>query len=158
MNVQALIENFRARNNFSDDEIAAIRTDRTLRKELVDHFRTKQDRAFALTLLNTFIELRKGENNEISIDDLMLASFLLGMHGQVADSLKVWQAKQVDFDTYCGIDIQLVPFAGVEETISFLKTQTGDDAKEALKHVRACSKGGDFDDLKEYYSETPWWV
>lgn len=158
MDVETLIENFRTRRNFSNDEILAIRTDRTLRADLVNHFRRTRDKPFALALLDTFIEMRKDPMSEISIDDLMLASFLLGRHGQVEDSLKVWEAKRVDFDTYCGVDIQLVPFAGVDRTISFLQTQTEEEAKEALKYVLACLKAGDFDDLEQYYEETPWWV
>ena len=158
MDTETLIENFRTRHNFADNEISAIRTDRTLRAELVSHFKVYRDRKFALALLDTFIELRKDPKNEVSIDDLMLASFILALHGQVEDSLKIWEAKRVDFDTYCGVDIQLVPFAGVDETVSFLKTQNDEEAREALKYVLACSKAGDFDDLEEYYNETPWWI
>jgi hypothetical protein len=158
MDTETLIENFKTRHRFSKNEISAIQTDKILRAELVNYFRLNSDRTFALALLDTFIELRKDPKNEVSIDDLMLASFILGMHGQVEDSLKVWEAKKVDFDTYCGVDIQLVSFAGVDETVSFLQKQNDDEAKEALKYVQACSKGGDFDDLEEYYNETPWWI
>lgn len=158
MDTETLIENFKTRHNFADNEISAIQTDKTLRKELVNHFKVNRDRTFALALLDTFIELRKDPNNEVSIDDLMLASYILGMHRQVEDSLKIWEAKRVDFDTYCGVDIQLVPFAGVDKTVSFLQMQNDDEAKEALKYVLACSKAGDFDDLEEYYNETPWWI
>jgi hypothetical protein len=84
--------------------------------------------------------------------------FILGMHGMVEDSLKVWEAKSVDFDTYCGLDIQLVPFAGVAETVSFLQTQRGTEAKKALEYVLACLKAGDFDNLEAYYNETPLWI
>jgi len=88
----------------------------------------------------------------------MLAGFILGMHKQVQDCIKIWQAKKVDFDCYCGIDIQLVPFAGVDETISYLREQKTDEANKALEYVLACTKAGDFDDLNEYYSGTPWYV
>jgi hypothetical protein len=158
MDVETLLENFRKNQTFSNDEILAICTDTTLRVNLVGHFRTERNRPFALALLDTVIKLRKDPSKKISIDDLMLASFLLGMHGQVEDSLKVWEAKRVDFDAYCGVDIRLVPFAGVDETISFLHTQTDDEAKETLKYILTCSKAGDFDDLEEYYNGMPWWV
>ena len=158
MDTETLLENFKTRHSFSDNEISAIQTDRTLRAGLVNYFKVNRDRTFALALLDTFTELRKDPKNEVSIDDLMLAGFILGMHGQVEDSLKIWEAKRVDFDTYCGVDIQLVPFAGVDETVSFLQTQNDDEAKEALKYVLACSNAGNFDDLEEYYNETPWWI
>src|SRR5690242_4762250 len=133
MNVETLLENFNIPHSLHDDEILAIRTDEALRVELVGYFKSYRDRPFTLALLNRFIELRKDLKNEISNNDLMLASFLLGMHGKVEDTLKVWEAKRVDFDTYCGIDIQLVPFDGVDNTIAFLQTQTDDEAKEALE-------------------------
>jgi len=150
MNVETLLENFKTQQTLSVDEILSIRIDETLREELVNHFRTHRDRPFALALLNKFIELREDLKNEISINDLMLASFILGMHGEVEDSLKVWEAKRVDFDTYCGLDIQLVPFAGVNETIAFLETQNDTEAKAALEYVTACANGGDFDELDDY--------
>jgi hypothetical protein len=159
MNTQDLIQRFKTHHTFSDDEILAIRTDETLRADLVQYFRTHHDRPFALALLNRLIELRKDTSNEISMYDLMLASFLLGTHGQVEDCLKVWEAKRVDFDTYCGVDIQLVPFAGVDQTIAFLQTQTdNEEAKKALKYVLECAKCGDFDDLEAYNNEITLWL
>src|SRR5687768_5891680 len=128
MDIETLLEKYNTRHNFSDEEISAIRTEPTLRASLVNYFRVNRNRAFALALLDTFIELRKDPVNEVSIDDLMLASFILGMHEKVEDSLKIWEAKRVDFDTYCGVDIQLVPFAGVDETVSFLQTRNDDEA------------------------------
>ena len=158
MNTETLIKSFKERHSFSDNEISCIQADKALRAELVNYFRINRDRTFALVLLNTFIELRKDPKNEVSIDDLMLASFILGVHGQVEDCLKIWEAKRVDFDTYCGLDIQLVPFARFDKTVFFLQTQSDDEAKEALKYVITCSKAGDFDDLEEYYNGTPWWI
>lgn len=157
MNAETLLDNFNTRHTFSQDETLAIHSEGILRTDLVNYFRRHRNRPFALTLLNRFIELRK-EKNGTTIEDLMLASFLLGMHGQVEDSLKVWEAKRIDFDTYCGVDIQLVPFAGVDQTIAYLQTQSGSDAKDALEYVSSCAKSGDFDDLEKYYNESPWWL
>ncbi|HEY8916631.1 MAG TPA: hypothetical protein VIM87_09340 [Chitinophaga sp.] len=158
MDAETLINNFKKSLTFSDKDIIAIQTDNTLRAGLISFFRSHHDRNFSLTLLDKLIELRREPRHEISIDDLMLASFIIGMHGQVEDCLKVWKAKRVDFDTYCGVDIQLIPFAGVDKTITFLRTQTDNEAKKALEYILACSEAGDFDDLDEYYNQTPWWV
>ena len=158
MDIDQIIKSFRLNNGFGQDEIEAVRSNQELRTALVAHFKTERDRPFALALLNTFIELRKDPENEIPIEDLMLAGFLLGAHGHVEDSLKIWEAKQVDFDTYCGLDIQLVAFAGVDKTISFLQTQTSDEAGEALKYILICLEAGDFNNLKGYYDETHWWI
>lgn len=158
MDIGILIEKFKSTNSFSDDDLLEIRATRALRLDLIEYFKVGKDRHFALSLLDKFIELRKDPKNEISIDDLMLAGFIVGMHKHVEDSLKIWEAKRVDFDAYCGVDIQLLPFAGVEQTIIYLKTQTGTEAKEALAYVTACADGGDFDELEGYYNSLPWWV
>ncbi len=158
MDVNQVLENFKSNNSFSSDTILAIQSDSKLRSDLVTHFQTNRDRQFALSLINMFIELRKYPDNEISINDLMLAGYLLGMHGHVEDCLKVWEAKSVDFDTLAGVDIQLIPFAGVDRTISFLKTQTEEEAKQALEYIQDCLAAGDFEELGDYYTETPWWV
>lgn len=161
MDIQTLLDNFTTHQIFSVNEILAIRTDQAFRQALVDHFRTNTNRPFAIALLNTFIKLRKHPENEnyISMEDLMLASYILGLHKQVEDCLKVWEAKNVDFDSFCGVDIQLVPFAGVNETIVYLGKQTGLEADKALEYILECKKCGDFDDLEEYYQEGyPWFI
>lgn len=160
MEVAALIDNYNHNQRLTDDDILQIRTNRGFRLDLCSYFRQNKNRSFAIELMNTFIRLRKDLLNKILIDDLMLAAYILGLHQQVEDCLLVWEAKQVDFDTYCALDIQLGPFAGVPETIRYLQTQNSEEAKAALKHVTACIKGGDFDELTAYYSEEnlPWWI
>ncbi len=68
--------------------------------------------------------------------------------------------KSTDESTFCYVDIQLVPFAGVEETISFLKSQNTEKTEKILEHIEACNKSGNFDNLEEYYSveKLPWWI
>ncbi|RZJ36846.1 MAG: hypothetical protein EOO18_07025 [Chryseobacterium sp.] len=88
----------------------------------------------------------------------MLACYILGKHNQIKDCLKIWEAKRIDFDTFCYVDIQLVAFAGVQQTIEYLKTQTLEEAKQALEYVIECSEAGDFEDLETYFNETPWFV
>lgn len=128
-----------------------------LRKDLVRYFREHQNRDFAVTLLNAFIEYR-GKPGEIgSMEDLMLACYILGLHQQLSDCLLIWNAKNTDFDSYCGVDIQLVVFAGVEKTIAYLESI---EAKDALEYVTECKDAGDFDDLEKYYSpdKFPWFI
>jgi phosphatidate phosphatase APP1 len=110
--------------------------------------------------LDKFIHIRQDPNGEMPAEDLMFACYILGLHNQIEDSLKIWEAKNADFDTYCGLDIQLVPFAGVKETIEFLKEQTSDEGKKAFEYVSNSSKCGDFDDLEDYFSKEtmPWFI
>jgi hypothetical protein len=78
----------------------------------------------------------------------------------IEDCLRIWNAKTTDFDTFCYIDIQLVPFAGLDETINFLKAINTNEAKDALKYLLDCKKSGDFDNLDGYYAKDslPWYV
>ena len=160
MDVKTILENFHREKNIRQDVIDAIESDRELRVEFVNYFRNNNDREFVLHLLDKMTSIRKADANKLSGDSLMFACYILGFHNQVDDCIKIWDAKATDFDTYCYIDIQLVPFAGVEETISFLKQQNTDKAKKVLEHIEACHKAGDFDNLDEYYSKDnlPWWV
>lgn len=52
---------------------------------------------------------------------LMFACHIPGKHNQIEDYLKVREAKRIDFDTFWYVDIQLKAFAGVQETIEYLK-------------------------------------
>jgi hypothetical protein len=160
MEIETLIDKYSQRKQISEDEIQQIRANRELREGLCSYFREHKNRDFAIELLNTLIFLRKDPEKKISIDDLMLASYILGFHQQIKDSLLIWKAKNVDFDSYCGFDIQLIPFAGPIETINYLQSVNTIEATEALQHITACLNGGDFDSLKEYYSldNLPWWV
>jgi hypothetical protein len=93
-------------------------------------------------------------------ETLMLSAYLLGLHQNVEDCLKIWKSKTTDFDTYCGFDIQLVVFAGVEKTIEYLKTNKSEESEDALKYIKECQKSGDFDEIEDYFSETelPWFI
>jgi hypothetical protein len=160
MQVKDLINNYLQTKKISETDIGQIRTDIELRPSLCKYFGINKNREFALALLNTFIELRKVPEKEILTDDLMLACYILGLHQQVEDCLLIWKAKKVDFDSYCGVDIQLIAFAGVASASNYLQTTNSEDAKEALQYITACSKGGDFDNLDAYFSpdNLPWWV
>ncbi|HVU57681.1 MAG TPA: hypothetical protein VHD83_21615 [Puia sp.] len=160
MQVKDLVNNYLQTKAISENDIEQIRIDRELRSDLCKYFGTVKNREFALELWNTVIELRKNPEKEILIDDLMLACYILGLHQQVADCRLIWKAKNVDFDAFCGVDVQLMAFAGAAPAISYLQTTNGDDVKAALKYMIDCSNAGDFDNLEDYFSldNLPWWV
>src|ERR1700750_999148 len=147
-----LIKRHEITREFSASYIAEIQTNGQLRSALCQYFYEHKDRRFALAMFNTFVELRKAPTNEILMDDLMFCSYILGLHKQIEDCLLIWKAKNVDFDTYCGFDIQLMVFAGVESTIHYLETSQSPVAKEALAYLRNCDAVGDFDELDKYFS------
>jgi len=158
MNIESIIETFNSDGIITAELIAEIENNRSFCADLVIYFRQNKHRQFVLALLDELIRIRR--ESGLLGDHLMLACYLLGLHNQVEDCLKVWEAKRVDFDSYCYIDNQLLPFAGVEETISYLKTQTSDEAIAALKYVEECKEAGDFDILDEYFplNGMPWFV
>lgn len=166
MTIQEILDGFNYEKAIGPETIKALQEESELRKQLINHFRQKKDREFALALLNKFINIRASSSDAelsegaMSMEDLMLACYILGLHNQVADVLKIWEAKYVDFDTYCGVDIQLTVFAGVAETISFLRQQATAEALKALEYITKCADCGDFDSITEYFSPTqyPWFV
>lgn len=160
MNVNTILADFKISKNIPAETIALIHIDDTLRKKLINHFRIQQDREFALSLINNCIAIRKQSGEEMPAETLMLACYILGLHNQIEDCLKIWEAKEIDFDTHCGLDIQLLPFAGVDQTITFLKEQTGAEAQEAFKYTTRCAGCGDFDNQEAYFSTKtiPWFI
>ena len=131
------------------------------REELISEVASKPNRKFALDLLDKVIEERQNEDYEIGTgDNIMLASYLVGLHKQVEDSLAIWNAKRIDFDSYCYVDIQLVVFAGIDKTLNYLEGSDKEDSTEAIEYIKGCHEAGDFDELEDYFSmkKLPWWV
>lgn len=160
MNIEDILYHFKETNDISAATVATLEENKALREALIAQTRLNHNREFALTLLNKCIELRKDPDAMVTGDTIMLACYNLGLHNHIEDCLKVWEAKEIDFDTHCYIDIQLVVFAGVNATIDFLEKQPGDIATEALNYIRDCSNAGDFKDLVEYYDPNtyPWFL
>nr|WP_294934845.1 hypothetical protein [uncultured Flavobacterium sp.] len=163
MSIDNLIAEFDRNKSFTTESIELIQTNNQIGKRLVQHFRKNKHRDFAVHLLEQLTEIRKQPypaGNEMDAATLMLSGYILGLHQNVEDSLKIWNTKMTDFDTLCGFDIQLVVFAGVENTVAYLKTQKSKEAEEALSYIDRCEKSGDFDDLEDYFSENelPWFI
>jgi hypothetical protein len=160
MTFKKILTAFYKDRTIPDEFIESIEDNRELRIELIDYFRVNDDRDFALQLLNKMVDFRTQKDKGMTSDSIMLACYLLGLHQNVDDCLKIWNAKTTDFDTFCGVDIQLVPFAGVDKTIDYLRGSNCKEAEEALKYVLDCKKSGDFDELDRYYAKEslPWYV
>lgn len=158
MQTEEIITELKQSRGLSSETIREIEENRSLRLGLVQYFDKNRNREFALELLTLLIKLRQNPDIRISGDSLMLACYILGKHNQIGDCLKVWEAKRLDFDTFCYVNIQLVAFAGVQETIEYLKSQTSEEAKQALDYVIGCSEAVDFEDFETYFNVIPWFV
>jgi hypothetical protein len=158
--LQLILDQFATQGTFSDEVIAQFCDSTALQIATVKHFWEHKDRAFAVALLNSFIAHRKAEILDVTMHELMLGAHLVGMHQQPEDILLNWKAKTVDFDSYCAVDIQVVPFIGVEATIEYLSNLQTKEAKEALEYISECNEAGDFDDMDEFFSfdKLPYWL
>jgi hypothetical protein len=106
-----------------------------------------QDHTFTCYLLEQEIALHRAANDTL-FDTLKRCAYLLYRRGHVEDSQLLWEAKNVHFDAYAGLDIQLLIGAGFDATIAYLKGQP-DSAKE-IEYLEACQRAGDFDDMESY--------
>jgi len=159
LNLNTLIESFQATGHLSDESWHSLLEDH--REALISHLRATPNHTFALNILNRVLQARLQEDYELGTgDNLMLTAYVLGLHGQVEDSLRIWEAKRVDFDAFCYVDIQLVVFAGVEKTLAFLQSIDTEEAKYAVEYLHGCKKAGDLDHLEAYFSPNhlPWYI
>jgi hypothetical protein len=69
----------------------------------------------------------------------------------VRDVELLWGAKNIDFDTACGFDVQFLVGAGPDETIRYLRMISDNDPAAALEYVLECKKSGNFDDLDTWF-------
>lgn len=55
-------------------------------------------------------------------DPFRMCGLLLYKIGNVEDSVLLWQVKELDFDTAASLEVQMLTGAGVDETITYLKS------------------------------------
>lgn len=105
------------------------------------------DRPLAQYILRQYIESHRDEDAGMS-DELRLSALVLSKIGSVEDAPLLWEAKTVNFDSYCGLDIQFVVGAGVRETLDYLKASGGEQLLAAVKYIEDCQATGDFGNLQ----------
>jgi len=64
--------------------------------------------------------------------------------GNVEDSILIWQVKSSNFDLGCGLDVQFLCGAGVEQTRKYLESAEPAMATKALAYLESCIQSGDF--------------
>jgi len=160
MTLNQIVEDYTATQLINPEIIEDLENNKNLRTFIVIHFRTHKNRLFACALLQKITEMRKPNGSDVSGNTIMLGCYILGMHNDVKDCIAIWNAKNVDFDAYCYVDIQLALFAGINKTIEYLDTVTTDDAVRALKYIKQCKAAGDLDAIDSYFNpqNMPWFV
>jgi|LakMenE18May11ns_1017448.scaffolds.fasta_scaffold9860018_3 hypothetical protein len=146
-----LVDEFARDGSLSDLTIDQLIHSHQLRVALYDLLSERPLRDLAIEILKKFILLRRTDNMTLGYQLLSYAACVLACHGKVEDCLLVWEAKQCDFDAFCALDIQLMMFAGVEETLTFLSAARPEAAEEALEYIESCKEAGDFEELAEYF-------
>jgi len=109
----------------------------------------KEDRYFIHYLLEQEILYHRALPGGVYFN-IQRCAYLLFRLGYVDDSLLIWRAKTVNFDTHCGVDVQLLVGAGVEDTIAWLKNEGSLDAQNAVSWIEGCLGTGDFKNLAGY--------
>ncbi|QHT70599.1 hypothetical protein GXP67_30070 [Rhodocytophaga rosea] len=160
MYAEELISDWNVNRQFSDKQLSSIFENSILKIEVIDYLKVNPNREFAQNFLERVLSKRREGSDIGTGDNIMFASYLLGLHGNVEDSLLIWRAKNVDFDAFCYVDIQLVVFAGVEETIGFFILLNTEESTKAAEYLKQCKDAGNFGDINEYYSaeQLPWWI
>ncbi len=93
------------------------------------------------------VEIGHEMNEEVEETELLLTLCVqLFSMGVAEDSLLIWKAKTCNFDTQCGLDVQLLCGAGLEATKEYLRSSKDLEAKNALKYLQECVETGDFQD------------
>lgn len=114
----------------------------------------RQHRTTLLAILQEEMKFRErdGEDEETEeqegeiayYEHLYWCSFLLYLAGDPRDSLLIWEAKHINFDTSIGMNGQCLVGAGVEATRRFLAEN---QELKVLEYVDRMQKCGDLDDL-----------
>ena len=78
--------------------------------------------------------------------------FMLYNLAETSDIEQLWLAKNSNFDTYCGIDIQLVAVPDIDEALEYLKGIDDEWAGKAFEKLTSSLYHGDIDE-KKYYIE-----
>lgn len=106
-----------------------------------------------LDLFRREMSFRRGDDPAVGDDEfdyfehLYWCGLLLYLVGDPADVPLMWEAKNINMDTGCGFDGQLLVGAGVEKTIRYLEDHEQKEPADFLKELMAFNE---LDDLHEW--------
>lgn len=125
----------------------------SLYKEIDANFQIKYHSLLLDLLKQEMIYRAKDDenNDDEYFENIYWCSLFLYKIGDIEDVNILWKAKNIDFDTFCGFDVQFLVGAGVNETIKHLQSKTDKDSTEALQYILGCKDAGDFSYLDEWY-------
>ncbi len=98
------------------------------------------DRDLVLYITRLYVKFYKEEPNDFDYDwndPFRMCGLLLYKIGNVEDSLLLWEIKEIDMDTAGGLEVQMLTGAGVDETITYLKSLKTDFALKGAELIEA---------------------
>lgn len=101
-----------------------------------------EHRPAILTALEAQLKLEENEEGDHDLIKCLVVQLL--SIGNVEDSLIIWRAKSTNFDLMCGLDVQFICGAGIEQTRNYLAQTDTDESHDALKYLDECIDSGDF--------------
>lgn len=134
------------------DQALILLDDPRFRREVLRevHQSVSTTAALLRTILEREVSYRETGGCLEYFENLYWCAFLLWRVGEVVDVIPLWRAKNIDFDTGCGLDVQFLVGAGLDETIRYLRSTPGSEAHAALDYILECKKIGDFDAMQEW--------
>lgn len=154
MNAAEFIKRYTEQGYAASDEAVARLADASFREEIYRHLHSSvspSDGVLLQELLIQEISARRKHSDDEFHENLYWCAFLLYQVGDVQDIELLWEAKNIDFDTACGFDVQFLVGAGVEATIQYLRERENSDAKAALDYMVAYNDASDLGSLDECY-------
>lgn len=109
-----------------------------LNKEIISYLQQHPNREFAIYFMKDAIKRRLGNKDFSDGEYLAYAAYLLAIHKNPEDSLLIWEAKEIDFDIYCFLDIELCLGAGLDNTLSYLKNSSHINSKSLFDYITEC--------------------
>lgn len=156
MHPKQFIQNYQKISFRSSDEAIHLIANAAYREQLYVelHLQLKAKNAPLLRDLLT-VEMQDRQDSSIGdfFENLYWCAFLLYRIGNSSDIALLWQAKNIDFDSFSGFDTQFLVGAGVQTTIEHLQALSDENATAILKHILQCQQSGDFDDMESWFQD-----
>lgn len=108
------------------------------------------DRALLCFILEQEMFARVHDGGDEFFENLSWAGFLLSLVAHEEDVRLLWRAKTLDYDTWCGFDVQFLVGTGVSRTLAYLQSLREEWASATWAYLEQCQQAGDFADLEQH--------
>ena len=121
--------------------------------ELICESLKDKDHPLAQVLMEQEVLAHENDDDSYVDDNLVLCAHILFKLGRVEDSLIIWRAKGINYDTQTGISTELIAGAGIDETLKYLRSVNSSYALAALEDFHKFAEPGEFEEFRQYNEE-----